>query len=51
MIWYFLAGFISGAVGMVMFAHWWIHSHATVVRVTDEKYEELQDELEEYKDD
>ena len=35
MIWYFLAGFISGAVGMVLFAGWWIRKHA--VRVEPEQ--------------
>ena len=27
MIWFFLAGFISGAVGMVLFAKWWMGKH------------------------
>ena len=27
MIWFFLAGFISGAVGMVLFARWWMGKH------------------------
>ena len=27
MIWFFLAGFISGAVGMVLFARWWVLKH------------------------
>ena len=35
MIWFFLAGFIAGAVGMVLFAGWWIRSHAK--RVTPEE--------------
>lgn len=34
-IWFFLAGFISGAVGMIMFAKWWIRAHAK--RVTPEE--------------
>ena len=28
LIWYFLAGWIAGAVGTVMFATWWIKRHA-----------------------
>lgn len=27
MIWYFLAGWISGAVGMVMYSRWWVRKH------------------------
>ena len=27
MIWFFLAGWISGAVFMVLYAHWWMHKH------------------------
>lgn len=41
MIWFFLAGFVAGAVGMVMFATWWIRSH--VKRVTpDEAINDIQ---------
>ena len=36
MIWYYLAGFISGAVGMIMYAHWWMRRH-TVVRMEKPK--------------
>lgn len=35
MIWFFLAGFISGAVGMVLFAGWWIRKH--IKRVTPDE--------------
>ena len=35
MIWFFLAGFVAGAVGMVMFASWWIRKH--MKRVTPEE--------------
>lgn len=35
MIWFFLAGFIAGAVGMVMFAGWWIKRH--MVKVSPEQ--------------
>lgn len=27
MVWFFLAGFISGAVGMVLVARWWMETH------------------------
>ena len=39
MIWFFLAGFISGAVGMVLFARWWIPKHSTDVRIHNEEKE------------
>ena len=35
MIWYFLAGFIAGAVGVLMFLGWWLRSH--IKRVTAEE--------------
>lgn len=35
MIWYFLAGFISGAVGVIMVMMWWIRTHA--IEVTPEQ--------------
>lgn len=35
MIWYFLAGFIAGVVGVLMFLGWWLRSH--VKRVTAEE--------------
>lgn len=31
MIWFFLAGWVSGAVFMVMYAKWWITRHAKKV--------------------
>lgn len=31
MIWYFLAGFISGAVGLLMFMRW-VFSHVNVLK-------------------
>ena len=27
MIWYFLAGMVAGAVGMTMYARWWMSTH------------------------
>ena len=35
MIWFYLAGFISGAVGAVMFIWWWIKTH--IKRVSKEE--------------
>ena len=43
MIWYFLAGFISGAVGVVMLLLWWIRTH--VIKVTPEQ---MRKDIEEY---
>ena len=37
MIWFFPAGMIAGAVGMVMFAGWWIRKH--IRKVTEEEME------------
>lgn len=42
MIWFFLMGMIAGAVGMMMFAGWWVRSHATVIT-----REEILDEIRE----
>ena len=36
MIWFFIAGFISGAAGMILYAHWWMGKHTTVIRLTPE---------------
>ena len=33
MIWYFLAGMIAGAVGMMMFSGWYMERHATVIHL------------------
>lgn len=35
MIWFFLAGFISGAVGVIMVLMWWVRTHA--IKVTPEQ--------------
>lgn len=31
MVWFFLAGFISGAVGMCRFAHWYVNRNERVM--------------------
>lgn len=35
MVWFFLAGWISGAVFMVLYARWWVHKHTK--RITPEE--------------
>lgn len=53
MIWFFIAGFIAGAVGTVMFLHWWMQNH--IVKVTPEQamreLKHMQNMKEEKKDD
>jgi len=43
MIWFFLAGMIAGAVGMLMYARQWVRSHAKVVRMTKDEFEKLEE--------
>lgn len=45
MIWFFIAGFISGAVGVVMYARWWMHKHTKVI-TADELVREMNKEEE-----
>ena len=33
MIWFFLAGWISGAVFMILYARWWVRKHTRVVDI------------------
>ena len=33
MIWFFIAGWIAGAVFMVLYAHHWVHKHTNVVKL------------------
>ena len=35
MIWFYLAGFISGAVGVIMVLMWWARTH--IIHVTPEQ--------------
>ena len=35
MIWFFLAGWVSGAVFMILYARWWVHRH--MVKATPEE--------------
>ena len=44
MIWYFLAGMVAGATGMVMYAHHWVHKHATVIRMPLDDRKEKSDD-------
>lgn len=51
MIWFFLMGMIAGAVGTVMFIHWYADRHAVVLNVTSEELEKELKKLEEKKQD
>lgn len=31
MIWFFLAGWIAGAVAVIMWIMWWVRTHAIVI--------------------
>lgn len=44
MIWYFLAGMIAGAVGVIMVLMWWIRKHA--IKVTQEQLKNILEETE-----
>lgn len=44
MIWFYIAGFISGAVGMILYANWWMRKHATVIKIPKEEMEDEHDE-------
>ena len=35
MIWFFLAGMVAGAVGVILILQWWIRTHA--IKVTPEQ--------------
>lgn len=35
MIWFFLAGMVAGAVGVIMLLTWWVRTHA--IKVTPEQ--------------
>ena len=45
MIWFFLMGMVAGAAGTVMYAHYWMRKHATVVRVGEETPRDILDEV------
>lgn len=51
MIWFFLAGFIAGAAGTVMYAHHWIVRHTTKVLMTKDEWDALGKKQEERSDD
>ena len=34
LIWFFLAGMIAGAVGMVMYSDWWMEKHIRMRKLT-----------------
>ena len=45
MIWYFIAGWISGAVAMMMYFKWWVRKHT--VRIMNNTLENLADAIRE----
>ena len=44
MIWYFLAGWIAGVVGVIMLLHWWIRTHMEVIESEEDTEEENADD-------
>ena len=44
MIWFFLAGYIAGVVGVVMLLFWWIKKHT--IKVTPEQMKNNLEEME-----
>ena len=51
MIWYFLAGFIGGAAGVIVFIHEWAKRHMVPVKMTKEEWENFERKQEERSDD
>lgn len=47
MIWFFLAGMIAGAVGMMIFASWWMDNRAAKITLTEEEFRRV---INEYKE-
>lgn len=39
MIWFFLAGMVAGAIGMLMYAHWWMGKHGTKNKTEEQTHE------------
>ena len=50
MIWFYLAGWISGAATVVMVIRLWAYKHGTVVRVSEEDKERIEQTLNELKE-
>jgi len=44
LIWYFLAGWIAGAVAVLMLLGWWARTHMEVIDLSDEKKEKCEDD-------
>ena len=46
MIWFFIAGWISGAVAMFMYANWWVRKHMVTIKLPplNEEKENEEDE-------
>lgn len=45
MIWFYLAGWISGAATVVMILRLWAFKHGTVIRVTEEEMDRVDEEM------
>lgn len=39
MIWFFIAGWISGAVFMILYARWWVYKHTKFIRTEGDRDE------------
>ena len=44
MIWFFLAGYIAGVVGAVMYANWWVGKHVTFFKIEEKQEEKKKDD-------
>lgn len=40
MIWFFLAGWIAGAVAVIMWIMWWVRTHAVMIDTEKEETDE-----------
>lgn len=40
MFWFYLAGFISGAAGVMMYAHYWVKKHTVTIKLPLNENEE-----------
>lgn len=45
MIWFFLAGMVAGAIGMIMYARHWVQKNATIIRIKETPNDVMRDFL------
>ena len=45
MIWFFLAGMIAGAIGMIMYARYYIQKHSAMLQEEETPYDVMRDFL------